>query len=999
MAKRVLSFLVKVAVTGGLFVLLFWPEKFGLAADQFGGVKPADLLRELSQVETNNIILWLALAATMRLMGMMCGILRWRLLLLAQGLRIPFIYLARSWFIGRAVGIFLPGTLGLDGYRLFDSSRYTGDVIKSTTVIAVEKLTGFIALTFLVFVTFPLGFRMFEMKLPVLLAILAVLGTFVAVSFVALLNPRVIQVVVAVLPTPGAIRSKVDRIGAAVSAYSGNRAQLILAVLLGICVHFATCLVFFCTMTAIRADNTTMTDILFATPLMIYGTVLGPSVGGEGIREIIYVALLSAKSGALASLLMAHLGWWAGDVVPFVIGTAVYLLGKKPNREEIQARVAAARSEVRAVYVRFNLSADAVQSYRAKLLDCVVPGLASGLLAGALIGLGEAAWLTHRLQGLKEAAILWWGPLVYGLLFVGVGLGLTGGLAFLALVRDKFPRPAWTLALSMGAAMTAGTLVIGRFRVFRDVLGEHSLSMTQNAELLGASLGIGLAAAIVALLLFALIGGGRVRIALCAGGIYGLLVACGIAVASQHAHPAAASVQAANNAQGPNIILVAVDTLRADYLKVYSGDAAVARTPAIDAFRRDSILFRNTFAQSSWTKASFATIFSGLYPETHSAIHKDSMLPDEVTTFPEVLQEAGYFTQGFANNPNIADAYNYGQGFADYTYLKPHFLLGATESVEKLALYQVVRRVYQKLVEKKTGGKLWVTDFYQPAEVVTDTALEWLKSDNRPKDLPFLLFLHYMDPHDPYMDHENPGVGYARARMPNPDPEKYLDLFKKLYNGEIEYFDGHYQRLLEGLKALNAYDNSVIVFVADHGEEFYEHEGWWHGLSLYDEQIAVPLIVKLPGNQLAGTETTGLSRLLDIAPTVLEVAGLPKVEAMQGESLLKPDISGVADAEIGYVYGHLDFEGILLRSARTMTEKLIFANPENKRKYKPVELYDLVADPGEAANIAGQGKDYEQALSGIVTDMQQFVQGGAIAPEVNADQTEHNEQLESLGYK
>ncbi|MBX7257025.1 MAG: sulfatase-like hydrolase/transferase [Candidatus Hydrogenedentes bacterium] len=998
MAKRALSFLVKVVITGGMFAVLFWPEKFGLSADQFRGVKPADLLRELSQVETHNILLWLCLAAMMRILGMLCGILRWRLLLLAQGLKIPFLYLTRSWFIGRAIGIFLPGTLGLDGYRLFDSSRYTGDVIKSTTVIAVEKLTGFIALTFLVFVTFPLGFRMFDMKLPVLLGILAVLGTFVVVSFVALLNPRVIQVAVAVLPTPGKIRSKFDRIGAAVSAYSGNRAQLVLAVGLGICVHFATCLVFFCTMTAIRAQNTTMSDILFATPLMIYGTVLGPSVGGEGIREIIYVALLSTKSGAAASLLMAHLGWWAGDVVPFVIGTAVYLFGKKPNREEIQSRMAAARAEVNATDVSLHLSTDEIRTYRGNLIDCAVAGIAAGLLSGAFIGLGEAGWLAHRLQGLEEVNLFWWGPLVYGLLFAGMGLGVAGALAFLALVRDRFPRAVWTLALSTWGTMFVGIVVIGRFRIFRDVLGEHPLSMNQNLQLLGAAAGIGLVVAVVFALLFAVLGSSRVRMAVVALLIYGLLVAGGAVAASRYVHTSNAPVLADKKPTGPNIILVAVDTLRADYLKVYSGDAAVAKTPAVDAFRSDAVLFRHTFAQSSWTKASFATIFSGLYPETHSAVHKDSMLPSAVTTFPEVLHEAGYFTQGFPNNPNIADAYNYGQGFTEYTYLKPRLLLGATESVDKLALYQVVRRVYQKFVDKLTGGKLNVMDFYQPAEVVTDKALDWVAGEQRPKDRPFLLFLHYMDPHDPYMDHENPGKGYARARMPNPDPEKYLDEFKKLYNGEIEYFDQHFGRLVEGLKSQGVYDNSVIVFVADHGEEFYEHQGWWHGLSLYDEQIAVPLIIKLPGNNLSGSETSGLSRLVDIAPTLLQTAGLPKIEAMQGESLFTVDQSSLAPSAPSYVYGHLDFEGILLRSVRTMTEKLVLANPENKRKYQPVELYDLVADPGEKTNIAGQGKEFEKTLSDTVAGMQEFVKGGAVPPEFNTDDTDNRQQLKDIGY-
>jgi hypothetical protein len=268
--------------------LLFRPETFGLAADKFGGVTPLTLWRKLTGVEFSNVFVWLLFATLIRLTGLFAGIMRWRLLLRGQDLKMPFWYMTQSWFVGRFIGIFLPGTIGLDGYRLYDSTRYTGEAIKSATVIAVEKLIGFISLTFLVFLTFPLGFRLLNINLPVLLVILSVLGMFVLVSFLLLLVPRAVQVLIAVIPVPGSIRNKVDKLGGAITAYSGRRGLLLAAVGCGLWVHLSTCFMFFGTMMAIRAQGTSLLDILFASPIMIYGTVIGPSIGGEGIREIIF---------------------------------------------------------------------------------------------------------------------------------------------------------------------------------------------------------------------------------------------------------------------------------------------------------------------------------------------------------------------------------------------------------------------------------------------------------------------------------------------------------------------------------------------------------------------------------------------------------------------------------------------------------------------------------------------------------------------------------------
>ncbi|NUM55114.1 MAG: sulfatase-like hydrolase/transferase [Candidatus Hydrogenedentes bacterium] len=1002
MAKKLVLFVVKASIAAGLFALLFFPDWFGLPADKFQRVTPGDMLAEVRDAGAPSLAFWLTAAVLVRVTGMLCGVLRWRILLRGQGLHIPFWYMVGSWFIGRTFGIFLPGTIGLDGYRLYDSALYTGEVIKCTTVIAIEKLIGFIALTFLVFVTFPMGFKLLSFSIPMLAATLIVLGGFVAVSFITLLNPRVIQIVVMALPTPGFIRTKVNKLGASITAYSGKRSDLLLAVFFGFIVHAATALMYFCTMMAIRTEHTSIFDVLFASPLVIYSTVLAPTVGGLGAREIVGVALLGGQSGAAAALTFFHLGWWVGDVTPYLIGLPILAFRSRPTAAQVQAKLAELRLSAAGEETLLELSHDEISGYRNKLANYVLAGIAGGVFAGCLAGFAEAGWLISNAANLKEAVAYWWGPLVYGMCFIGVGLGIAAGLTFIALVLDRFLKSQSVFGLCLGGSVAAATLIVGGFRFFQDVNAEHMLSAKQLAMLGGAALALGIGFCIVGFLVVAFTKSSRrTAISATAAG-YAAFLFLGLAVASINKTDAKATDFApVAGANGPNIIFIAVDTLRADYLKAYDASAR-AITPAIDALRKDSVLFTDCYAQSSWTKASFATIFSGKYPETHGAYEKSAMLSDETVTFPEVLRDVGYYTQGYCNNPNIADTYNYGQGYVEYDYLRPRYVLFANQSAEKMVLYKVVRQVWSKVVGKLTGGKINIRDFYQPAEVVTKTATEWLDGEQRPKDAPFFLFLHYMDPHDPYMDRTQPGVGYARVRMGTDiDPVEWKEKLQSAYIGEIEYCDKYIGDLIEGLKQRGLYDDSLIVFTADHGEEFHEHGGWWHGLSLYDEQIGVPLMFKLPKNQLAGAESKFLARHVDVGPTILQMANAdPKRIAdakMQGEPLFAKEISAdFRDVSGGYIYSHLNFEGIELRALRTPLYKLIHSN-ENKRKFPPVELYNVANDPGEQKNLAGSGDAEEQKLGETLEAMRKYAAENAQKPEY-AISAEQEEALKALGY-
>lgn len=1008
--KKALIFCVKLLVTFGLFVLLFRPETFsitiggqvyGLKPDTFGGVKPMDMLREVRAAGTGNVAFWLAFATAVKLAGMLAGVLRWRILLQGQGLNIPFWYMVQSWFVGRTIGIFLPGTIGLDGYRLYDSSVYTGDVVKCFTVIAIEKVIGFIALTSLVLLTLPLGYQLLNINVSMLAAILAFLACAIAGFFLLLLNPRVIQVIVAALPTPGPVRDKLNKLGAAVTAYSGNRGQLMLAVFFGMLVHLGTCFMYFGTMMAIKAPNTGLADVLFVSPLMIWGTVVGPTVGGEGIREIVFALVLTQKAGASASVTMAHLGWWVGELVPFLIGLPIWVLRERPDREKIEAELAEAREHAAEQEAALHLPAEAVADYRAKLINAVIAGAAGGLLAGAIIGLCEAGWLVSTLPGLAEAWAFLWGAVVYSGLFLPVGLGVAGALVFLFLLLDRFAAPAVTFGLSLGGALGAGGLVIGLFRLKRDVLEGHALGAQDALGLLALVAGAALALALLGggiAVVGRRRGAGRLGAIAGAAAAYALLLAVGLGLSLANRSSQAAVFEPPVKAQGPNLILLGIDALRADYLSFVNPDAP-AQTPVLDALLEDSVHFPRCFAQSTWTKPSFATLFTGLYPEAHTATTKVSALPEDAVTLAETLRDGGYYTKGFSNNPNIMAIFQFNQGFVDYTDLKPRLLFGATASAAKLSMYEVLRKGRQKILGK-ISNKLDVRDFYQPAEDVTRHALAWLDSGAPPEDAPFFLFLHYMDPHDPFMDAGRPGVGYARARIEHPDPA-LRDPMIKAYNDEITYMDRHLGALFDGLKQRGLYDDAVILFTSDHGEEFYDHEGWWHGQTLFDELMHVPLIVKLPGNARGGQSNAALTRHVDVPATLIGLAGLTPPQAMRGRPLF--DAQGApAPGKTEYVYAEVDFEGNVLQAVRTKDAKIIHANEDNKRGLAPVEFYDLEADPAELDNVAGRDharKTEQDALDKVLEKMREAAKSNAVEPSIGAGMSQDvKDQLESLGY-
>lgn len=631
-----------------------------------------------------------------------------------------------------------------------------------------------------------------------------------------------------------------------------------------------------------------------------------------------------------------------------------------------------------------------------------------GMLGGMLLGLVETISLS-LFTGWAGFAALLWSITTYGTLGLlgGLGLGLAGSL----LLGRWLPRHLnWWLLISGALVFSGAGLIVMRYRMLRDLFQDRASltspeGLTLHLVLLAGFGGIVIAAVLIGRRWTARTSPPSSPLAATttasteddlsrrtflkaslAAGVVALPVAGGLSQMLDR-RAAFANIQLSNRVRDqlkgkPNVIVIAADTLRADHLGVYGYNKAV--TPHLDEFAAHSTQFVNMFAQAAWTKPSMTTLFTSLYPSSHNTLYKTSALPKSVITFPSILQAQGYITGGFANNVNIAPYFNFNQGFTDYEFLEPDYLLGATDASSQFTVYQTMRMVNERFLQSRKN----VHNFYQPAEVVTQRAIEWLTAR---QDERFCLFLHYMDPHDPFFEHPFNNYGIARVSTPNPSPDMAPDMIK-LYDQEITYMDQHLGELFNWLKQMGLYDETIIAFTADHGEEFYEHGGWWHGLTLYDEQIHVPLLVKMAG-QTEHIVDTDLARTLDIGPTLIRAAGFDVPEVMQGIDLYSEPANRPK-----FVYSEEDHEGNILRAGRNTTWKLMEANAGNPRGLATTSFFNLAEDPGQIENIAAQEPEKVALASNRIAQVAEWAKSKAVgASEVELDEARKN-ALEKTGY-
>lgn len=621
-------------------------------------------------------------------------------------------------------------------------------------------------------------------------------------------------------------------------------------------------------------------------------------------------------------------------------------------------------------------------------------GASAGLCAGIALGLAEATAVLAAAAPPRDLSVLAYAAVTYGVACAVAGALLALAVSVVGRLLRRAPAEPLHVFAFVGALLFAGLgFVIARFRVFRDVYLENLPVGSTKGLLVQAAL---LALAVVVFMVGrrlarVLVGRTPARLLLRAWGsplVFGLVAAVCLA-AAQLGAPGDAKADGhrrPRSADQPNVLVIVVDTLRADHLGTYGYGQHTS--PNLDAFARDAVRFDHAFAQASWTRPSFATIMTGRYPSSHRTMFKPDVLPDAVDTLAESLQGQGYATAGFVTNFNVAPYFNFGQGFDEYHYLEPELVLWANDTASRLSLYSIVRLVSERFLSKK----LKVENYYQDAKVVGRTVDAWL--DRKP-DRPFFLFVGYMDPHDPYFAHPYDGTAVARVAMPHPDVSQAGRL-TRLYDGEIRYWDQQFGRLIASLKRRGLYDNTLILVTADHGEELGDHGGFWHGTTLYDEQVHIPMIVRLPGGEASGTTVTDWVRHVDIAPTILRFTGGRAREGMQGGDLFS--------AGRRPVFAEEDHEGNRLVSVRVPGEagqadyKLVIANEGNPRGLAPTELFDVEHDPRERQNLAPTEHDRVAQTREVLERSLRASSQGAVDAQSHALDQNATERLRSLGY-
>jgi len=405
----------------------------------------------------------------------------------------------------------------------------------------------------------------------------------------------------------------------------------------------------------------------------------------------------------------------------------------------------------------------------------------------------------------------------------------------------------------------------------------------------------------------------------------------------------------------PNIVLITLDTTRADRMGFLGSTRGL--TPNLDGLARDSAVFTRAYSQAPLTPTSHATILTGTYPQDHKVLSFPLPLAKTLPYLPEILRAHGYHTAAFVGSialdpqwgaPGFERGFDtYGAGFV--------FEPGANEN-------------RYETTERRAGD-------------VVRRALVWL--DKRPRG-PFFLWVHLFDPHDPYDPPEPYKTRYAKA----------------LYDGEIAYMDSALRRLFAQLKSDGLYDGTVIAVTADHGESLGAHGEDQHGIFLYDETIRVPLLIKLPQSRTAGRRVEIPVELADLMPTLLETAGIEVPKEVQGASmveLLKLGKEGEA-AEAAWRdrgaysqadYGHLAFAWSALQSWRTGKYLYIQAP-------RP-ELYDSVADRNAENNLATASPAVAETLAAKVKEFQQKTASTGEMPKSQLDEA-RIQRLSAMGY-
>ncbi|UCH34238.1 MAG: sulfatase [Armatimonadota bacterium] len=417
----------------------------------------------------------------------------------------------------------------------------------------------------------------------------------------------------------------------------------------------------------------------------------------------------------------------------------------------------------------------------------------------------------------------------------------------------------------------------------------------------------------------------------------------------------------------PNVVILLSDAMRPDHLSLYG--YARRTSPNLERLGKDGVVFERAFAHSPSTHLSVPSLLTSLYPL--EAVEQEAgftRIGQEHVTLAELLEEAGYATAAFSANAFVNWDYAADQGFADFA------------------------------IGQASAGEL------------TDEALQWLAAHKRQ---PFFAYVHYMDTHAPYAPPESYRSAFVGRDYEPADPlvrqgdatgmrrrmargHVYSDADRRylvgLYDAAIASTDHSIGRVVDWLRAAGLYDDTVIVVCADHGEEFWERGGLEHARTLYQESVRVPLILKLPPEMIGDRAKRVMTPvgLVDIYPTLSQLAGLEPPDGLRGRSLL-----GVPPTGERAVYA---VQGVTYAIRKTGWTLIVGPHAENG-----VALYDVTADPGETTNVASQ---HPEITAEMRAQLSRIHRSGAPRPATRKDAGEGRrqpdgvtlERLRALGY-
>ena len=474
----------------------------------------------------------------------------------------------------------------------------------------------------------------------------------------------------------------------------------------------------------------------------------------------------------------------------------------------------------------------------------------------------------------------------------------------------------------------------------------------------------------------------------------------------------------------PSVLLITVDTLRADRLSCYG--YAGQKTPAIDSLAAQGVLFEESITDMPWTTGAMASVMTSTFSLRHGVQIGDRRLADSNTTLAEMLKAQGYETGAVIGSFPLGSIYGLNQGFDTYDEEFTTPMAVAKEGGGRIEKVPDPSELGDIVAQAKWAQQKIQNDAYRPDALVSEHAIRWLGRHRRG---PFLLWVHYFGPHERII------LGTPAAVQ---EPRIIAD-----YDRNLHETDAAIHKLLTAVSDLGLDEKLLVILHADHGQSLGEHTYVGHTQDIYNVSVHVPLLMRFPGRIVAGTRVKSLVRNVDILPTALDLVGVPIPPGLTGRSLVAAIEARDHEAppaysetyittlllwplpvpELGTVLGPTTRRGIRTakwslienqvqspckkgispyRSAemasfnRWQLRDAVDLAPEECNRLRTVELYDLAADPGETQNVAGAHPD---VVSDFLRQLHSIVAAASSVPEKIHLNSADKERLRSLGYQ